>query len=120
MKHFKFISIILLFLLSFLGSSEFYKYPSERSSGQAQELFLALEIPQIESYTLSMSGDLDIHFVSKNNLKNRTAGSISSILKSLYCIELVPFKILKNGLIYGMANLYQVQLHSHLHLYQLF
>jgi hypothetical protein len=120
MKHFKFVSIILLFLLSFLGSSEFYKYPSERSSSQAQELFLALEIPQVESSTLAMSNDLDIHFVAKNNLKNRTAGSISSILKNLYYVEFIPLKTLKNGLIYGMANLYQVQLHSHLHLYQLF
>lgn len=120
MKHFKFISLILLFLLSFIGSSEFYKYPSEQSSYQSQDLLLALDIPQIESYTLSMSSDLDIHFVAKNNLKNRTAGSISSMLKNLYGTELVPFKILKNGLIYGMANLYQVQLHSHLHLYQLF
>lgn len=120
MKHLKFISLILLFLLSFLGSTEFYKYPCELSHSQYQGDLLALDLPQVESSYLSMSNDMDIHFVAKKNLKNRTANTASSILKNLYHIDLVSFKVLKNGLIYGIATIYQVQLHSHLHLYQLF
>lgn len=120
MKHLKFVSLILLFLLSFLGSTEFYKYPSELSHSHTQDALLALDTPQLESSYLSMSNDVDIHFVVKKNLKNRTAHIVSSILKNPYYTDLISFKILKNGLIYGIADIYQVQLHSHLHLYQLF
>ncbi|MGE6355893.1 hypothetical protein ACQKCJ_18650 [Flavobacterium sp. NPDC079362] len=120
MKHLKFISLILVFVLTFVGCIEYYQYPSELHYNQSQDLFMASDIPQVESSTISLSSDLDIHFVVKKNLKNRNGSSVSCILKNFYNNKLVHFKILKNGLIYGITSIYQCQQHTHLHLYQLF
>lgn len=120
MKQFKFISIILLFLLTFTSSTGYFKYPSEYSICQTQDDFSASEAPSVLSSTIMMSKDLDIHFIAKKKLKGRTAASDNSILKSLFYTKLVHYKIFKNNLIYGIATIYQIERHTHLHLYQLF
>lgn len=118
MKHLKFISLTLVFVLSFVGCLEYYQYPSELNYSQSQDMFMASD--QVEYSTISLSSDLDLHFVVKKNLKNRNGSSISCVLKNFFHTKLVHFKILKNGLIYGITSTYQGQQHAHLHLYQLF
>ncbi|KIA99560.1 hypothetical protein B8T70_02600 [Flavobacterium sp. AJR] len=114
MKHIKFISVILLFLLSLLGSTEFYKYSFELDNYNGQEHIL-----ETVSSTLSMSNDLDVHFIIKK-IKNRIVSSESSALKKDYYTQLVHFKVLKDNVIYSIATIYENQRHTHLHLYQLF
>ncbi|KFF10021.1 hypothetical protein B0A62_13965 [Flavobacterium hydatis] len=114
MKNIKFISVIFLFLLSLSGSTEFYKYSSELSNFNAQEHIL-----DTVSSTLSMSNDLDVHFIIKK-IKNRVANSESSALAKNYYTQLVHFKVLKDNVIYSILSIYENQSHTHLHLYQLF
>lgn len=120
MKHLKFISVILLFLLSFLGSTEFYKYSFELNNDQAQDLFLTSDIPPVLSSPLSMSNDVDVHFVVKNKIKKRVPSSETSSIKNTDYSNLVCFKTLKDSIIYSIATIYENQRHTHLHLYQLF
>lgn len=120
MKHPKFISIILLFLLSFLGSTAFYNYSSELNHCQTQDIFLTSEIPPVLTSTLSMSNDVDVHFLVKNKIKKRVQNSETSSIKNTDYSNLVCFKTLKDSIIYSIATIYENQRHTHLHLYQLF
>ncbi|BFM45187.1 hypothetical protein CFS9_38280 [Flavobacterium sp. CFS9] len=120
MKPLKFIGIILLFLFSFLSRGEFGKRPAELTICQLQENFTASEVPQFSSSALVSPKDLDIHFIVKKKIKHRATTSDSSTLKTPYYTKLVPFRIFNDRLIYGMATVYQIQRHTHLHLYQLF
>lgn len=120
MKNYKFISIVLLLLLSFLGSTELYKYSSESNNCQTQDFFLVADIPQVLSSALSMANDVDLHFILKNKIKKRVLGSETNELKYAYDTNLVRLKTLKDNLIYSSATLLKSQRHTHLHLYQLF
>ncbi|CAA9198664.1 hypothetical protein ACHRVW_12745 [Flavobacterium collinsii] len=120
MKSFKFIGIFLLFLLPLVGGAEMVKTPVQLTICQEQENFLASEVPQYSSSALVTPKDLDIHFIVKKKIKHRATTSDSSTLKTPYFTKLVHFKIFENGLIYGIATIYQIQRHTHLHLYQLF
>ncbi|PIF71224.1 hypothetical protein CLU99_1989 [Flavobacterium sp. 2] len=120
MKQIKFISVILLFLLTFTSSAEYFKHPSEFSVCHGQDFLSTSEIPEVLPSALIISKDLDIHFIVKKKMKSRAVSSDSNILKSLYFTKLVHFKVFEDSLIYGIANIYQIQRHTHLHLYQLF
>lgn len=115
MKHLKFISVILLFLLSFSASSEFYNYHGELSSSPTSNIVL-----DSVSSTLSMSNDVEMHFVVKKKMKTRVASSYSSIIKNYFYTKLIHFKTLRNTLIYSITTIYHNQGQTHLHLYQLF
>lgn len=119
MKHPKFISIILLFLLSFLGSTEFYKYSSELNNCQAQDIFLTSDIPSVLSSVHAMN-DMEMHFLVKNKIKKRVLSSDTNSIKNADYSNLVCFKTLKDNIIYSIATIYENQRHTHLHLYQLF
>lgn len=120
MKQFKFIAIILLFLLAFKSGAEFYKYSAKSALSQTEKKFTSTETSQVSSSSLLMSKDLDVHFTVKKKIKYRATTSGSSTLKTPYYSKLVHFKIFKNRLIYGIATIYLIQRHTHLHLYQLF
>ena len=120
MKHPKFIFVTLLFLLSFLGSMEFYKYSSELNNCQTQDLFLTSDIPPVLSSDLSMSNDVDMHFLIKNKIKKRVLSSETNSIKNIDYSNLVCFKALKNNIIYSISTIFENQRHTHLHLYQLF
>ena len=120
MKHFKIICLIFLFLLSFLRSTEYYKYQPKLNDYCHQENFTTDELPPLFSSDVSMSKNLEIHFIVKKKIKYRATTSDSNILKTLYFSKLLNFKILEDSLIYGIATIYQIQRHTHLHLYQLF
>lgn len=119
MKPIKFIYTILLSLLVFHGSVEYYKYPSDLNNCQIQDIFLASDIPQLESSSLYMT-DSEIHFIIKKKVKIRTANSEASLLKKYCYSKLFDFKELKENIIYSIASIYKDQRHNHLHLYQLF
>ncbi|MDN3673485.1 hypothetical protein QWY99_10510 [Flavobacterium branchiarum] len=119
MKPIKFIYTILLSLLVFHGSVEYYKFPSEVNNYQLQDLFLASEVPQLESSSLYMT-DAEMHFILKKNIKSRVANSETSLLKKHDYSNLFDFKELKEKIIYSIATIYKDQRHNHLHLYQLF
>lgn len=120
MKPTKFIYFVLSALLTFYGNVEFYKYSSEPNHCQIQDIFLASDASQVESYTVSMSNDMKAHFVVKKKAKTRVEDSENRILKNIYHTTFVGFKILKDSVIYGVASIYQIQQHTHLHLYHLF
>lgn len=121
MKPFKFIGIVLLFLLPLFSGSELSKHPVALTICEAQESFLAAEVPQFSSSSLANPKDLDIHFIVKKKIKIRaTTSENNSTLKTPYFTKLVAFKIFKNRLIYGIPTTYQILRHTHLHLYQLF
>ena len=122
MKQFKFIIGILLFLFSYLSSTGTYKYPSVQKIERTQpsESFSAFKIAQTNFYDISRSKDLDIHYKIKNKVRFRATTSESCTLKTPYCSRLVSFVIGKTRLIYGVAVIYHIQRHTHLHLYQLF
>lgn len=118
MKHHKFISVILLFLLSFVGSTEFYKYSSELNNGQTQDVFLTFDVNQVVSSALS--NDVDVHFLIKNKVKKRVSSSETNALKKAYDTNLFDLKTLKDNVIYSVSTILENQCHTHLHLYQLF
>lgn len=119
MKPIKFIYAILLTLLTFHGSVEHYKYPSELNNYQIQDIFSASDIPQLEPSFLFMN-DVEMHFVIKKKIKTRLVNSETSILKNPYYTSIFDFKVLKENIIYSIATTYKDQRHNHLHLYQLF
>ena len=120
MRQFKFISVILLFLLAFISRAESYKYPSELLVLRSQDKSISSKAPFIPSSALTQAKDLDIHFTVKKKIKYRATTSESTILRTPHLTKLVNFKIFKNRLIYGIASIYQIQRHTYLHLYQLF
>ncbi|MDW8850701.1 hypothetical protein SD960_11400 [Flavobacterium sp. MMLR14_040] len=122
MKQFKFIIGILLFLFSYISSTGTYKYPSAHKIDQTQESdsFAVFKIAKASFYDASLSKDLDVHYKIKKKVRFRATTSQSCTLKTPYYSKLVNFIICKTRLIYGIATLYQVERHTHLHLYQLF
>lgn len=121
MKHFKFFCLILLLSLSFVRSTEPNRYQPELSDYCTPDNVSADEIPYLSSDYFSISKNLEIHFIVKNKIKHRAVTSDSStILKTPFFSKLLHFKILENKLIYSIKTFYQIQCHTHLHLYQLF
>lgn len=121
MKQFKFISVILLFLLAFISKAESIK---QHSFGldifKSQYNFIPSKINLVSRSTLAYAKDVDVHFSVKKKVKYRATTSESSTLRIPYLIKLAHFKIFKNRLIYGIESVYQIQRHTYLHLYQLF
>lgn len=120
MKHFKFFCLILLLSLSFVRSTEPNRYQPELSDYCTPDNVAADEIPYLSSDYFSISKNLEIHFIVKNKIKHRAVTSDSTILKTPFFSKLLHFKILENKLIYSIKTFYQIQCHTHLHLYQLF
>lgn len=122
MKHFKFIIGILLFLFSYISSTGSYKYPSVQKIDQTQKnnSFATFNIAKESFYDASLSKDLDVHYKIKKKVRFRATTSQSCTLKTPYYCKLVNFIICKSRLIYGIATIYQIVRHTHLHLYQLF
>lgn len=66
------------------------------------------------------SNNLEVHYKVKKKAKSRATLEQSTTIKIPYFSNLVNFKLYKKSLIYGIASIYQIQRHTHLHLYQLF
>jgi len=120
MKHFKFFCLVLLLSLSFIRSTEPNRYQPELIDYCTPDNVSADEIPYFLSSDLSLSKNLEIHFIVKNKIKHRATPSDSIVLKTPFFSKILHFKILENKLIYSITTFYQIQCHSHLHLYQLF
>lgn len=120
MKHFKFFCLVLLLSLSFIRSTESNRYQPELIDYCTPDNVSADEIPYFLSSDLSLSKNLEIHFIVKNKIKHRATPSDSTILKTPFFTKILHYKILVNKLIYSITTFYQIQCHSHLHLYQLF
>jgi hypothetical protein len=119
MRNFKFIIAVLLLFFAFL----------DRKGQSRQQVLAGLEMQQVytkfETLHFIDSGSFaanktDLHAKVKKKVKYRATTSDPFILKLAYFHQLIRFGIFKNSLIYGIAKLYQVQRHAHLHLYQLF
>jgi hypothetical protein len=119
MKNFKFISLFLLFVILITRSSESSKFTSDVSNCIDSEI-RTLDIPDFVFSNLSPPKDLDIHYTVKKKIKYRGTTSDGSTIKTPYYAKVIHFKILKSRLIYGLASIYFIQRHAHLHLYQLF
>lgn len=120
MKQFKFISVILLFLLAFLSRAEFSKDISVLKTLKSQGNFITSKKKFVSLSALSNTKGHDAKFIVKKKIKYRAITSESTALPTPYLIKLVHFKIFKNRLIYGIASIYQIQRDTYLHLYQLF
>lgn len=119
MKPIKFIYIILLSLLSFFRSAETYKLPAENTSCIILDSVEADDTYHFSS-DYSSSKSLDLHCIVKKKIKGRATTLEQSTIKAPYFSNLVNFKLYKKSLIYGIASTFQVERHTHLHLYQLF
>lgn len=120
MKQFKLISIILLFLLTFISRAAINKYPSDLKKFNSQKSFTTSKNSLISTSVLAFTKDKDVRFTVKKKIKYRAITSESSTLRIPYLTKLVHFKIFKNRLIYGIVAIYQIQRYAYLHLYQLF
>lgn len=122
MKQFKFIIAILLFLFSYISIAGTHRYPSVNQINETEKSnsFSAFKIAKTSFYGIDPSKDLDIHYKIKRKARLRAITSESSILKTPYYSKLVSFIICKSRLIYGVVTIYQIERHTHLHLYQLF
>jgi len=122
MKQFKFIAGILLFLFSYTASTGNCKYPSAHQilpTGQS-DFYFGFKTAKTIFYDASLSKDADVHYKIKKKVRYRATASESSCLKTPYFSKLVRFVICKSRLIYGVAVIYHIERHTHLHLYQLF
>lgn len=120
MKHLQFITVILVYLLTFTTSSA-----SERA--QYCEIlpvgnqYSTLANPLVCSVYFVKSKEQNVHYTGKYKIKNRaTASDTSSALKVPFLTKSTLFTILTDRLIYGIAVIYLLQRHCYLHLYQLF
>jgi hypothetical protein len=121
MKKIKSISIILVFLLSFISRAECIKHCYCLENFKSHNNFITTSGIQFNSASaLPLTKDHEVHFKVKKKIKNRATASESITFKTPYLIKLVDFKIFKNRLIYGIASIYQIQRYTYLHLYQLF
>ena len=123
MKNTKCIYILLLFLLLFIKSSGSYSCTSENITfGNASFGIQSLidDEPDLISQDIGTTKELDIHLTSKKKIKYRAIASESSTLKSIFYSKIVNFAVDESSLIYGIVSLYNVELHTYLHLYQLF
>jgi hypothetical protein len=120
MKKFKFISVILLLLLSFMSRAECSKHFSGLENLKPHTNFINSGIKLNSASALSHTKEQDVDFTVKKKIKNRAVSLESITFKTPYLTKLVDFKIFKNRLIYGIASVYQIQRYTYLHLYQLF
>ena len=119
MKNTKFTCIILLILVLFIRSTESNKYHAEQNACKNLCELSTADIPQLLSSDL-LNKEIHIHYVVKKKVKFRATTSEFSTLKPPYYSNLIKFRNQKRSLIYGIASIYQIQRHTHLHLYQLF
>lgn len=123
MKNTKCIYILLLFLLLFIKSSGSYSCTSENITFENVSFGIQSLIddePDLISQHIGTTKELDIHLTSKKKIKYRAVTSESSTLKSVFYSEIVNFTVDESSFIYGIVSLYDVELHTYLHLYQLF
>lgn len=119
MKPVKFIYIVLLSLLCFFRGTETYQ-PIYNFSNCITLDSVAADDTQIFSSDCSSQKNLEVHYKLKKKIKGRATTLEQSTIKVPYFSNLINFKLYKKSLIYGIASIYQVQRHTHLHLYQLF
>lgn len=119
MKPIKFIYIVLLSLLSFFRGTETYKQPVHLNHCLTLDS-VAADDTFTSSSDYSSSKNLEVHYKIKKKIKARATTLEQSTIKAPYFSNLVNFRLYKKSLIYGIASVYQVQRHTHLHLYQLF
>ncbi|PBI94269.1 hypothetical protein BSF41_00180 [Flavobacterium sp. ACN2] len=119
MKPTKFIYVVLLSLLSFFRGTETYS-PIYSASNCITLDSVAADDTQIFSSDFSSSKNLEVHYKLKKKMKCRATTLEQSTIKAPYFCNLVNFKVYKETLIYGIASIYHIERHPHLHLYQLF
>jgi len=119
MKPAKFIYVVLLSLLCFFRSAETYQ-PILSASSCITLDSVAADDTQIFSTDFSSSKNLEVHYKLKKKMKCRATTLEQSTIKAPYFSNLVNFKLYKETLIYGIASIYHIERHPHLHLYQLF
>ncbi|WP_433830172.1 hypothetical protein [Flavobacterium anhuiense] len=119
MKPAKFIYIVLLSLLCFFRGTETYT-PIYNISNCITLDSVAADDTQIFSSDFSSSKNLEVHYKLKKKMKCRATTLEQSTIKAPYFSNLVNFKLAKETLIYGIASIYHIERHPHLHLYQLF
>ncbi|KRB58523.1 hypothetical protein ASD98_23535 [Flavobacterium sp. Root186] len=122
MKHFKFIIAILLLLFSCISVTGTYKHSTVHKIDSTQQCssVTALKLQKKSFYDVASSRDLDIHYKFKKKVRFRATTAESSHIKTPYYSKFLSFLICKSNLIYGVAVIYQIERHTHLHLYQLF
>ncbi len=119
MKPSKFIYIVLLSLLSFFRGTETYTLPIELNPCITLDSVEADDVLHFSS-DFSTSKTIDLHCIAKKKIKGRATNEEQSTIKAPYFSNLINFKLYKKSLIYGIASIYQIERHTHLHLYQLF
>ncbi|TPG44094.1 hypothetical protein [Flavobacterium pectinovorum] len=119
MRNFKFIIPVVLFFFAFLSRE--YKSRQRVLAGlEMQQVYSKFQILHVIDSGSFAANKTDLHIKVKKKVKYRATTSDPFILKRAYSHQLIRFGIFKNSLIYGIAKLYQVDRHAHLHLYQLF
>ncbi len=119
MKSVKFIYIVLLSLLSFFRGTETHKQTAHFNNCIILDS-VAADDTLLFSSDFSSSQNLEVQCIVKKKIKCRATTLEQSTVRVPYFSNLVNFKLYKKSLIYGIASIYQVQRHTHLHLYQLF
>ncbi|WP_433763517.1 hypothetical protein [Flavobacterium ginsenosidimutans] len=119
MKPTKFIYIVLLSLLSFFRGTETYQPIYSANSCITLDSVTADDVLSFSS-DFSTSKTIDLHCIVKKKIKGRATTLEQSTIKAPYLSNLVNFKLYKESLIYGIASIYHIERHPHLHLYQLF
>ncbi|WP_125723657.1 hypothetical protein [Flavobacterium ustbae] len=119
MKSKKFIYIVLLSLLCFFRGTETYQ-PIYHFSNCITLDSVAADDTQIFSSDCSSTKNLEVHYKLKKKIKSRATTLEQSTIKAPYFSNLVNFTLYKKSLIYGIASIYHIERHPHLHLYQLF
>lgn len=120
MKHYyKFIYVVLVVLLSFFRSAETYKLPIKLNNCIVHDS-VAEDDTLFSTTGISSDKSLEMHYTVKKKIKSRATTLEQSTIKAPYFSNLINFKQYKRSLIYGIASIYHVERHTHLHLYQLF
>jgi hypothetical protein len=107
-------------VLAFIRGTELRKCGIESVIYKNHDSFLSSEKALISSSKIAHAKEVDIHYLVKKKIKYRATTSENSILRAPYFTKFVHFTIFKNRLISGIPTIYQIQLHTYLHLYQLF
>lgn len=115
----KFIYIVLLSLLSFFRGTETYQQPLLSNHCITLDS-VAADDAFTPSSDYSSSKNLEVHYKLKKKIKNRATTLEQSTIRAPYFSNLINFRLYKKSLFYGIASTYQIQRHTHLHLYQLF
>lgn len=119
MRNFKFIIAVLLFFFAFLSRKD-QSREKALTGLEMQQVYSKFETLHFIDLSSFAANKIDLHTKVKKKVKYRATTSDPFILKTVYFHQLICIGIFKNSLIYGIAKLYQVQRHTHLHLYQLF